>query len=215
MIREWEEELLWGHLGFNCDHIFHLRLGFYTGDIFTQQPEFERDVKPILNLLEKLNPDILTVALDPEGTGPDTHYKVLQATSQALETYLQKKPNKKIQVWGYRNVWYRFQPEESNIFVPVSMNSFAILRESFNTCFASQRSASFPSYEYDGPFSELAQKVMVEQYEDLREILGEDYFYKNPIPRLRATRGFCFLKSMTPEEFFVEADLLKKRMENC
>jgi hypothetical protein len=28
MIREWEEELLWGHLGFNENHIFHLRLGF-------------------------------------------------------------------------------------------------------------------------------------------------------------------------------------------
>jgi glucosamine-6-phosphate deaminase len=213
MIREWEEELLWGHLGFNCDHIYHLRLGFYTGDIFTQQPEFERDAKPILNLLEELNPDIVTVALDPEGSGPDTHYKVLQATAQAIKAYLKKHPAKNLQIWGYRNVWYRFLASEANIFVPVSMNSLAILKQAFLICFGSQRQASFPSYEYDGPFCDLAQKIMVEQYNILRTCLGEDYFYKNPIPRQRATRGFCFLRAMNAQEFFETTDALKKYME--
>ncbi len=214
MIREWEEELLWGHLGFDENHVFHLRLGFYTGDIFTQQPEFDRDVNPILNLLEKTQPDIVTVALDPEGSGPDTHYKVLQAVAQALMFYLKKHPKKKITIWGYRNVWFRFQPDEANIFVPVSMNSLAILKSTFNTCFGSQRAASFPSYEYDGPFCDLAQKIMVEQYNLVKEVLGESFFYEHPIPRLRATRGFCFLKAMTPEEFFQEADILRNQMEN-
>lgn len=213
MIREWEEELLWGHLGFNENHVFHLRLGFYTGDIFTQQPEFERDVKPIVHLLEQTNPTIVTVTLDPEGSGPDTHYKVLQAVAQALMTYLKKYPEKKVTVWGYRNVWFRFQPDQANIFVPVSMNSLAILKSAFHTCFGSQRSASFPSYEYDGPFCDLAQKVMVEQYTLLKQTLGEDFFRNHPIPRLRATHGFCFLKAMTPEEFFTEADILRNQIE--
>ncbi len=213
MVREWEEELLWGHLGFNSDQVFHLRLGFYTGDIFTPQPEWERDVRPILELLKKVSPDVVTVALDPEGSGPDTHYKVLQALSEALQAYLGDSPQKNVQVWGYRNVWHRFHPAEANIYVPVSMNSLAILRAAFQICFGSQRSASFPSHEYDGPFSDLAQKIMVEQYAALKTCLGREHFYSNPTPRLRATRGFNFMRSMTPDEFFGEARALKELAE--
>ncbi|MFH1856897.1 MAG: glucosamine-6-phosphate deaminase [Candidatus Omnitrophota bacterium] len=215
MIREWEEELLWGHLGFNCEHIFHMRLGFYTGDIFTPQPEWKRDIEPVLRLLEKIEPDVVTVAMDPEGSGPDTHYKVLQAVAEALKAYLKKKKaNKKIKVWGYRNVWYRFHPAEADIIVPVSMNSLAIIKESFNNCFASQRSASFPSYEYDGPFCDLAQKIMTEQYAVIKTCLGRDFFYNSLNPRLRATRALNLLRSMTPEEFFKEASSLKKVTES-
>ncbi|MCS7180065.1 MAG: glucosamine-6-phosphate deaminase, partial [bacterium] len=99
MIREWEEELLWAHLGFGCDNIFHLRLGFYTGEIFTPQPEWERDVKPFLKILKKINPDVITVAFDPEGTGPDTHYKVLQIITQSVKSYCSR-TNKRIKIWG-------------------------------------------------------------------------------------------------------------------
>jgi len=214
MIREWEEELLWGHLGFNSDHIYHLRLGFYTGDIFTSEPEWDRDVKPILRLLKKLQPDIVTVAFDPEGSGPDTHYKVLQATAEALKGYLKKPPKKDLQIWGYRNVWHRFHPAEANIFVPVSMNSLAIMKSAFHTCFGSQRSASFPSYEYEGPFCNLAQKILAEQFSVMKTCLGRDFFYASELPRLRATRGLNFLRVMTPEEFVEQARSLKSLMES-
>lgn len=213
MIREWEEELLWAHLGFDSNHTFHLRLGFYTGDIFTPQPEVDRDMLPVLDLLEKTNPDIITVAMDPEASGPDTHYKVMLGVAGALKLYLQKYPQKKVAVWGYRNVWYRFHPAHANIFVPVSMNSFAILSQTFNNCFGSQREASFPSHEYDGPFSDLAQKIMVEQYAMLKTCLGAEFFHKNASPRLRAAHGFCFLKEMTSDEFFAQAKALKALME--
>ncbi len=215
MIREWEEELLWAHLGFDSNHTFHLRLGFYTGDIFTPQPELERDMIPIFNLLEKTSPDIVTVAMDPEASGPDTHYKVLLGIAGALKLYMEKYPDKKVKVWGYRNVWYRFHPAHTNIFVPVSMNSFAILSNAFNTCFGSQREASFPSHEYDGPFSDLAQKIMVEQYMMLKTCLGADYFHNNQSPRLRAAHGFCFLKEMTTDEFFAQTQELKMLMETA
>ena len=211
MVREWEEELLWSHLGFNCNHIFHLRLPFYTGDIFTPEPEFPQDVKPVINLLEKLNPDIITVALDPEGTGPDTHYKVLQVVYQATK-YYKEKYRKKFKIWGYRNIWFKFHPSECNIFVPVSMNSLAIMKMAFDICFGSQKEASFPSYEYDGPFSELSQEIMVNQYSKIKTCLGRDYFYSNKVPRLRATRGFVFIKEMEPEEFFEKAIELKRIM---
>ncbi|MFA6491724.1 MAG: hypothetical protein WCW33_02770 [Candidatus Babeliales bacterium] len=213
MIREWEEELLWAHFGFGREHVFHLRLGFYTGDIFTQPPEFERDAKPIINLLEKIDPDIITVAMDPEASGPDTHYKVLQAVAQALHYHVSRSNKKNLKIIGYRNVWYRFHPAHTTIFVPVSLNSFATLKNAFITCFGSQREASFPSHEYDGPFSDLAQKIMAEQYTALKTCLGSDYFVHNEDPRIRAAHGFCFLKQMTPEEFFATSEALKKQME--
>ncbi len=213
MIREWEEDLLWAHLGFDCDHIFHMRLPFYTGDIFTRKPRLKDDIEPVFSLIEKIRPDVITVAMDPEASGPDTHYKVLQAIAAALQLYLKKYPERTMRVWGYRNVWYRFHPAEADIIVPVSMNSFAIIKSAFNVCFGSQRSASFPSYEYDGPFCDLAQKIMVEQYAMLKTCLGREFFYSNPVPRLRATRGLTFLRDMSPEEFFTEARYLKNLTE--
>ena len=99
MLREFEEEIVWGHFGFNCSSVPHLRLGFYQGEIFTENPKIDRDVLPVLELLKKVNPTIITVALDPEGSGPDTHYKVLQATSEALRLYEKETGNSNIKVW--------------------------------------------------------------------------------------------------------------------
>ena len=47
---------------------------------------------------------------------------------------------------------------EANIFVPDSLNMFAIMQNAFNNTFIFQAEASFPSSEHDGPFSELASK---------------------------------------------------------
>ncbi|OGC06201.1 hypothetical protein A2V82_09475, partial [candidate division KSB1 bacterium RBG_16_48_16] len=156
-IREFEAELVWGHFGIRTDHVYHLRLKFYTGDIFPKYPNYEEDVLPIYQLLEKIQPTIISVALDPEGSGPDTHYKTLIAVSAAIDQYVDKHPDMNIRLWGYRNVWTRFLPSEVNMIVPVSLNSFAVLHQMFNHCFISQKSASFPSYELDGTFSQLAQ----------------------------------------------------------
>lgn len=84
MIREFEEELVWAHYGTQVKNIYHNRLGFYKGDIFTEQPDNKRDVLPILQMLKKVNPTVLSLTFDPEGSGPDTHYKVLQTTADAL-----------------------------------------------------------------------------------------------------------------------------------
>ncbi len=212
MIREWEEELLWAHLGFSCNNIYHLRLGFYTGDIFTPRLQWQRDVKPFLTILKKLQPDIITVAFDPEGTGPDTHYKVLQIIARGLQDYYLSS-KKKMKIWGYRNVWYRFHTSEANIYVPVSMNSLAIIKSAFEICFSSQKSASFPSYEYDGLFSELACKIMVEQGSIIKKILGRDFFGGSKFARIRASRGINFIKEMDIEEFLQQAQLLHQLME--
>jgi len=214
MCREWEGDCLWGYLGWHSDSIFHLRLGFYQGDIFNEEPTVERDVTPILKILRKINPDIISIALDPESSGPDTHYKVLQATTEALKLYAKEANRTNIEVWGYRNVWYRFHPGEVNIYVPVSLNMFALQDNAFKNAFLSQRDASFPSYDYDGPFSELAQKIQVEQYQMLKTCLGRKYFNEHKSALIRATRGMVFLKKMDLNGLYQHSLKLKKQTEN-
>lgn len=214
MMREWEEELVWAFFGFNTSSVSHMRLGFYQGDIFTENPEMDRDVIPIFNLLKKIKPTIITVALDPEGSGPDTHYKVLQATAEALKLYEKETGINNIKVWGYRNVWYRFHPAEANIFIPVSLNSMAIMENTFLNSYGSQRAASFPSWEYDGPFSRLAQRIQVEQYQTIRLCLGKDYFLKHPYPRVQAAYGMVYLKELSQSEFYAHSSELRKLTEN-
>ncbi len=213
MIREFEEELVWAHYGVKVQDIQHLRLGFYTGDIFTPQPNTKRDVEPILEMLRQVRPTVVSMAYDPEGSGPDTHYKVLKALAQALRIWKQEEDLSNLRIVGYRNVWFRFHPSETNVFTPVSLNSMAVLEKSFKDCYISQVNASFPSYELDGPFSDLSQHVWVEQFKRVQLILGKDYFYENESPKIRATHGMIFHKEMKLDEFLVHASELERSME--
>jgi len=213
MVREFEEELVWAHFGVPIRNIHHLRLGFYKGDIFTEQPEHDRDVEPVLNQLRSINPDIISLALDPEGSGPDTHYKVLQAIAAAVKEWGREKDLSGLRVMGYRNVWYRFHPSEVNTIVPVSLNSMAVLESSFEQCYGSQVHASFPSYEYDGKFSDLTRKIWVEQLKQVQLLTGKAFFYDNDQPILRATHGLAYVKDMSADEFIAMAEDLEKLME--
>jgi glucosamine-6-phosphate deaminase len=212
-LREFEVELLWAYLGIESNNVFPLRLGFYKGDIFSEEPEVDRDVLPIFELMKKVKPNVVSVAFDPEGSGPDTHYKALQAVAEALRLYEKSSGDSGLRVWGYRNVWYRFKPSEANLMIPVSLNSLSMMHAAFMNCFGSQKAASFPSYEHDGPFSELAQKIQVHQYEVIKTCLGKDFFLRNEHPRLRAARGMIFLKEMTLQEFYSHVRELKKMTE--
>lgn len=213
MIREFEEELVWAHFGYQVKNIHHLRLGFYTGDIFTEQPERARDVAPILDQLRELQPTVISLALDPEGSGPDTHYKVLQAIAEAVRLWNKEEDLSNLRIWGYRNVWFRFNASEANVIVPVSLNAMAVMDTSFTNCYLSQVDASFPSYLYDGKFSELAINIWVEQLKEIQLVLGKDYFYQNPSPRIRTTHGLIYYKEMNVQEFLEQARELEKSME--
>ena len=203
-LREFEEDLAWAHFGFDPEYVHHLRLAFYTGDYFTNEPTESEDLPPIGDLFGRVNPDILTLAFDPEASGPDTHYKVLQAITAHL-TQLPRDAQERLEIWGYRNVWHRFHPGEANMYVPVSINSMHILDRIFKACYLTQRDASFPSHEHAGPFSELAQRIMVEQYQMLRTALGPEFWYRHEKPRYRGTQGILFMRSMKFEELRASA----------
>jgi glucosamine-6-phosphate deaminase len=213
MIREFEEELVWAHSGKLVKDIHHLRLGFYKGDIFSEQPEKERDVEPVLKLFRQINPDIISVTMDPEGSGPDTHFKVLQTIAEALRIWSEEKDLSKLVIHAYRNVWYRYHPSEANVFAPVSLNSMAVLQNSFRQCYLSQIDASFPSPELNGPFCDLAQKIWVEQFMEIQLLLGKDFFYQNELPLIRATHGLIFYREIKLNEFLKEASILEKLMD--
>ena len=214
MCREFEAECIWGYFGWDCANVKHLRLGFYTGDIFTGEPTVEDDVLPVVNLLERIQPDVVSVALDPEASGPDTHYKVLQAVTEALRRYERQSGRSDLKIWGYRNVWFRFDPSEADIFVPVSLNMLSVMHSAFMNTFISQRDASFPSYEHDGPFSELARQVQVDQYQKIKTCLGREWFQEHSSPLIRATRGLVFLKEMDLSEFYEHSQVLRQTFEN-
>lgn len=213
MLREFEEELVWAYYGVQVRNVHHLRLGFYKGEIFTENPEKDRDMLPILEQLKTIKPDIISLALDPEGSGPDTHYKVLQAIAGAVKEWSRDTDLSKLRILGYRNVWYKFHPASANLIVPVSLSSLAVLDKSFKESYLSQVSASFPSFEYDGPFSELTQKTWVKQLKQIQLLLGKNFFYENDNAMIRATHGLIYIKEMDVEEFVAIADELRNLSE--
>jgi glucosamine-6-phosphate deaminase len=213
MIREFEEELVWAHFGVQVKNVHHLRLGFYTGDIFTEQPDKTRDVDPIVDLFRKVKPTKLSLTLDPEGSGPDTHYKVLQATAAAVKKWSEETDTSKLRIIGYRNVWFKFEPHEANVIVPVSLGDMAVMEDSFANCYLSQVKASFPSYAHNGKFSTVAKRTWVGQLNDIQLLLGKNYFYEHEHAKVRASHGLIFFRDMNVEEFLATARELEKSIE--
>jgi glucosamine-6-phosphate deaminase len=213
MIREFEEELVWAHYGIMVKNVHHLHLGFYSSDAFSSQPDFDRDVLPILEDFRKYKPTVVSLAMDPQGSGPDTHYKVLQAIAKAVEAWNNEEDLSNLRIVGYRNVWFKYNPWDAEVIVPVSLNALATLNKSFEECYVTQVNASFPSYQLDGKFSELTQSIWFEQHKQIQYLLGKNYFYQNESPLLRATHGMVFHRDLNVSEFLEEAFKMEKTME--
>lgn len=209
-VREFEEELVWAYMGVPVRNVHHLRLGFYQSGMFSTAPKLDRDVQPILDQFRQYKPTVISVALDPEGSGPDTHFKVLQAVAKAVEVWSKEEDLSRLRILGYRNVWFKFNPAEANVYVPVSLNAFAVLEKSFADSYLTQVKAEYPSPHFNGPFSELAESIWVQQLKDIQLVLGKDFFYLNDSPFVRATHGLIFLKEMNVKEFLKNAAELRK-----
>merc|ERR1712050_796992 len=182
------------------------------------EPTHQRDVLPIMSLMRKVKPNVVSVALDPEASGPDTHYKVLQAVTAAVEQYTEEggaEARDKMRVWGYRNVWFLFEPQEVSTIIPVSLQTISTLNHMFLSSFESQRDAEFPAHEIQGPFCDMSQKVQVEQYTMIETCLGYEWFHKHPSEMIRATRGLVFLREMSVEQLVDESRALRKSAENA
>lgn len=213
-IREFEEELVWAYAGTALNHIHHLRLGLYDQGSLNQSKDHvhDNDINTILNQLRTIKPTTITVAVDYEGLGPNTHYKVMQSIAEAIRLWNEEADLKDLKIFGYRNVWSTFHPAEANVYVPVSLNTMAVFEKAFKDSYLTQVKAEFPNPDFDGPFSELAEKIWVKQLKDIQLVLGKDYFYENPHPLIRATHGLIFLKQMTVGEFLAYTDEMKQKI---
>lgn len=207
MIREFEEELVWAHYGIMVKNVHHLRLGFYSGE-----SNYERDVLPILEDFRKYKPTVISLAMDPQGSGPDTHFKVLQAIAKAVDAWNKEEDLSNLRIVGYRNVWFKYNPWDVEVIVPVSLNALATLDKSFSECYITQVNASFPSYQLDGKFSDLTQRVWFEQHKQIQFLLGKNFFYQNESPLLRATHGAIYYRDLNVDQFLEESFKLEKAM---
>ena len=214
-MRETEVDRVWCLSKMPMNRIHHMRSKFYTDDFFCPMPSLEDDALPFANLLRARQPEIMTVAFDPEGTGPDTHYKVLQVVAAGLKISLARGDlqNPDVCVWGYRNVWFVFQPSECTLMIPATESDLDLMHHTFMASFTTQKAASYPSPHYDGPFSLWAKHLQVLQKEALVDLLGQDYFDSHRDPRVRAAGGFIFLRAMSAEQFLREVEELKSKFE--
>jgi len=205
-IRETEVDRMWKIHDQPENHIIHLRSKFYTGDYFTPEISAE-DIAPLLKLCNEIRPDIISLAFDPEGTGPNTHYKVLQLVAATVEEW--KKEGYFPTMWGYRNVWFKFQPVEADLVIPVLEEELKNLDEVFCACFSTQKEASFPSPRYDGPFSELSIKTLQDQLKKMKILLGDSFFANNTNSRISHAQGCIFLKEMSTDNFLKQSVKMK------
>lgn len=77
------------------------------------------------------------------------------------------------------------------------------------------QTASFPSPEHDGTFSEWSAASQREQRRQLGVALGEEFFASYPDPRVRNSTGYVFLKEMDRETMGRSAAQLRSRIESA
>jgi glucosamine-6-phosphate deaminase len=183
-IRELEAEKMLSQLGVSPLNVHHLRAQFYDGG------DQDADVLAFKSFIEQVKPDIMTVAFDPKDIGPKTHFHSLQVIMRALEL-----SNVKPKIWNYRNVWSCFSIEEADLFIPVSEEGMESMNKAFMSCFQTQTIAAFPSQDFKGPFSKLAEKFQRDQFNQLKKVLGTDFFKNHPDQRVRNAKGFIFIQT--------------------
>ncbi len=198
-VRETEEDRLWKLMGLSYSQVLHMRSKFYQD--LTKASE---DIDVLAKEVEKFSPDILTLAMDPFETGPETHHKVLQVIACALKAV---KNLSNVKIWGYRNVWSKFTLLEATHYFPVKEQDLIEQSKAFYFCYQSQFDALYPSSEYEGPFSELATKIQKEHYQKLRSLLEKELFRE----QLQDTQGLILIKEMNIEEFLSYAESIQKR----
>ena len=137
-IREVESEKKWARVAGDRVQIKNLRAGFYDKHLDSNfEQVIESDVQRVVEYLDEIQPDIITVLVDPVGIGPATHHRSQQVMMQAVARYNRSKP---IEIIGYRNVWSSFSLEETSMIIPVTQDELNLVKSIFQDCFGSQSS---------------------------------------------------------------------------
>lgn len=205
-IRETEEERAWYVSGVPLDNLVNLRSKFHSANFFEQFSK-KIDFNPMVKLIEKTNPDIISLALDPEGTGPETHFMTLQMISSAILSA--NRPN--LSIWGYRNIWHKFSFSEANMFLLISQEDIDEFINVFSTCYSTQNPPSFPNPYFDGLFSNHSIQIQKEQLQKLKILLGENFFKRHHDKAIKNAAGLILMKELAPANLLQYAIDLNKQ----
>jgi len=95
------------------------------------------------------------------------------------------------------------------LFLREPLGELSVMNQLFQDTFITQKKASFPSHEFKGPFSELAQKIQTDQLEILQICLGKKWFARHANSRIRSACAMIFIKEMSIDNFMGQARELK------
>lgn len=201
-IRESESECKWMISKGDNHNITHLRSTFYHADIYTAQQAMESDIQKFTEYLDRVQPDILTVALDLCGIGPKTHFQSLQIIAQALARTF----HKDIQILGYRNVWSSFDVAQASMIIPVTEQEIVAMESIFTHCFATQKNTIFAGTDADGDFAAQVRYIQQVQWQQVQKKLGSNFMLHDEIFKLSQFVGAIFLQELTLDELLTTAD---------
>lgn len=186
-IREFEEESVWTSFGIKKDYIISFKADFY----FYPKDGLNKDIENMYQLLLNINPDIISLAIDPKGIGPSTHHKTFLVLQKAIKLFYEK-TKKEIRIIGYKNVWHQFEPDAVDIIFPVNNKDFEILNKTFLKYYKTQVNAMFSNPNYEGNFAQIAIQIMKDNFKKVFPYLkNELYDYS----------GICLLKEIKINKF--------------
>jgi glucosamine-6-phosphate deaminase len=182
-LRQSESDTKWFIVQGHFYNVTHLNSQFYYEP---SDQAIEYDVQLFLNYVQKVKPNIVSIAMDPFGVGPATHFTTLQVVFQALQRY----GDTSIEILGYRNVWCSFPLAKTSMVALIDQQEMQKMVSIFNHCFATQAQPLFPSPLYEGSFSQLSCHLQEHQLQDLSLLLGDSFHAMHPV-------GAIYLQKLT------------------
>lgn len=136
-LRELESEKKWMLCAGDAVAVQHARAEFYEqNNAADLEVAMQRDIARIVDYLQVVQPDIITMLVDPADIGPSTHHRSQQVLTEAIARY---NSHKKITVLGYRNIWSSFSVEEASMIIPITQAELKQTESMFAHCFATQK----------------------------------------------------------------------------
>ncbi|MDP3788508.1 MAG: PIG-L family deacetylase [Candidatus Chromulinivorax sp.] len=168
-IREAESEKKWALAG-GQDHIIikHVRAEFYEVNEQDMDDAMQRDVQRMVAYLNAVQPDIITMLVDPIGIGPASHHRTEFILRAAIA---QCHFSQHVTIIGYRNVWSTFTCNEASMIVLVTQGELDQMESIFSDCFRTQVTKLIAGDELKNFAQEVAE-IQKAQYQEVMNLLG-------------------------------------------
>lgn len=194
-IRESESHKKWDVVAAGKVAIKNLRANFYpstlltTSDLRPSTPHVS-DLAGVVDYLEQVQPDIITVLVDEPGCGPQTHHQAAELMFAAIAGYKKSFEQKfgtqpDLTILGYRNIWSNFTLEQASMIIPVSVQELDQIESIFAQCFLSQCNNFI--MQDDGRltnFAAQARLILAEQGRLVGDQVGAIFLQKLSIEQL-------------------------------